>query len=82
MTAFLDSSCGADGLFEGGNNYIKYARLLTLTLRQTITDDNSNDSQHITAQQILTTNSNLPITGLIQRSTSKKVLHVQKEGMD
>lgn len=78
MTAFLDSSCGTDGLFKAGDIYIKLVRLLTLILRKTITDDNSNDSQHITARQILTTNSNLRITGLIQRSTSKRYSYLRK----
>ena len=75
---FLTLRAEQTGYLKRGTIYIKLVRLLTLILRKTITDDNSNDSQHITARQILTTNSNLRITGLIQRSTSKRYSYLRK----
>ena len=75
---FLTLRAEQTGYLKRGTIYITLVRLLTLILRKTITDDNSNDSQHITAKQILTTNSNLRIKGLIQRSTSKRYSYLRK----
>ena len=75
---FLTLRAEQRGYSKRGTIYIKLARLLTLILRKRIIDDNSNDSQHITAEQILTTNSNLRITGLTQRSTSKRYSYLRK----
>lgn len=73
---FLTLRAVQTGYLKRETIYTKLVRLLTLILRKTITDDN--DSQHITANQILTTNSNLRITGLIQRSTSKRYSYPRK----
>lgn len=69
---FLTLRAVQTGYLKRETIYINLLRLLTLTLRKTITDDNTNDSQHVTTQKTLTTNSNLRITGPIEKSTSKK----------